>query len=183
MTTTTGPVEKLVKLLADDQRVDERIRSTQAALTLIKKRVSESLAQHYVAFGEPRIQLPEDLMREEQSYERLLQALQDMKSEIAKQIRPVEEQIIQANVDHLRQSFSQESRRLSKCIEEVDDNILACRQYLQEHERIRASLNAINQKLTQLGAEGIEVPDGLDTSDLGGIVRQRIEHLRSQGKI
>ena len=56
-------------------------------------------------------------MREEQSYERLLQALQDMKSEIAKQIRPVEEQIIQANVYHLRQTFQQESRKLSKCLE------------------------------------------------------------------
>ena len=183
MTLASQPLEQLVKLIGDEARVDERIRETQAALALVKRRVSESLAQHYIATREVRIQMPEDLMREEQSYERLLQALQDMKSEIAKQIRPVEEQIIQANVDHLRQSFSQESRRLSKCIEEVDDNILACRQYLQEHERIRASLNAINQKLTQLGAEGIQIPNGLDTSDLGEIVRQRIEHLRSQGKI
>ena len=183
MTTATEPVERLVKLLADDQRVDERIRSTQAALKLVKKRVSESLAQHYITTNEPRIQLSEDLMREEQSYERLLQALQDMKSEIAKQIRPVEEQIIQANVDHLRQTFSQETRRLSKCIEEVDDNILACRQYLQEHERIRSSLQALNQKMTQLGAEGSQIPDGLSTEDIGEIVRQRIDHLRSQGKI
>ena len=91
-------------------------------------------------------------MREEQSYERLLQALQDMKSEIAKQIRPVEEQIIQANVEHLRQTFNQESRRLSKCLEEIDDNILACRQYLQDYERIRSSLYGLNEKLTQLGA-------------------------------
>jgi|SoimicMinimDraft_4_1059732.scaffolds.fasta_scaffold16963_1 primosomal protein N'' len=183
MTLATAPLEQLVKLIGDEALVDERIHETQAALVLVKRRVSESLAQHYIATREVRIQMPEDLMREEQSYERLLQALQDMKSEIAKQIRPVEEQIIQANVDHLRQTFSQESRRLSKCIEEVDDNILACRQYLQEHARIRASLDALNQKLTQLGAEGIQVPDALDTNDLGEIVRQRIEHLRSQGKI
>jgi len=183
MTTATEPVEQLVKLLADDQRVDERIRSTQAALTLVKKRVSEALARHYVATSEPRIQLPEDLMREEQSYERLLQALQDMKNEITKQIRPVEEQIVQANVEHLRQTFSQESRRLSKCLEEIDDNILACRQYLQEHERIRSSLQALNQKLTQLGAESVQLPDGLPTTDLGETVRQRIEDLRLQGKI
>ena len=183
MTTATDPVEKLVKLLADDTRVDDRIRATQAALALAKKRVSESLAQHYIASALPRIQLPEDLMREEQSYERLLQALQDMKSEIAKQIRPVEQQIIQANIDHLRQSFSQESRRLSKCLEEVDDNILACRQYLQEYERIRAGLNMLNEKLIQLGADKLVLPDGLATSDLGEVIRQRIEHLRSQGKI
>lgn len=122
-------------------------------------------------------------MREEQSYERLLQALQDMKNEIAKQIRPVEEQIIQANVDHLRQTFSQESRRLSKCLEEIDDNILACRQYLQDYERVRSSLFALNEKLAQLGAESVQVPDGLPTTDLGDIVRQRIEYLRLQGKI
>ena len=183
MSTALDPVEKLVKLLADDSRVDDRIRATQASLALAKKRVSESLAQHYLASSEPRVQIPEDLMREEQSYERLLQALQDMKSEIAKQIRPVEQQIIQANVDHLRQSFSQESRRLSKCLEEIDDNILACRQYLQDYERIRSGLKMLNEKLIQLGADAIPIPDGLATTDLGEIVRQRIEHLRAQGKI
>ena len=183
MSTATDPVEALVKLLANDSRVDDRIRATQASLALAKKRVSESLAQHYITSSEPRVQLPEDLMREEQSYERLLQALQDMKSEIAKQIRPVEQQIIQANVDHLRQSFSQESRRLSKCLEEIDDNILACRQYLQDYERIRLGLKMLNEKLIQLGGDAIPIPDGLVTSDLGEIVRQRIERLRAQGKI
>src|SRR5262245_15925842 len=183
MNSAPDPVETLVKLLADDNRVDDRIRATQASLALAKKRVSESLAQHYLSTGESRVHLPEDLMREEQSYERLLQALQDMKSEIAKQIRPVEQQIIQANVDHLRQSFGQESRRLSKCLEEIDDNILACRQYLQDYERIRSGLHMLNDKLTQLGADNIPVPDGLVTTDLGEILRQRIDNLRSQGKI
>ena len=183
MSTAPDPVEQLVKLLADDNRVDDRIRATQASLALAKRRVSESLAQHYIASGEPRVHLPEDLMREEQSYERLLQALQDMKSEIAKQIRPVEQQIIQANIDHLRQAFSQEGRRMTKCLEEIDDNILACRQYLQEYERIRAGLKMLNEKLVQLGADAIPIPDGLATNDLGEIVRQRIEHLRAQGKI
>ena len=183
MSLATSPIEKLVKLIADESRLDAKIRDTQAALTVVKKRVSESLALHYISSRESRIQLPEELMREEQSYERLLQALQDMKSEIAKQIRPVEEQIIQANVEHLRQTFSQESRRLSKCLEEIDDNILACRQYLQEFERIRSSLYGLNEKLTQLGAESIPIPDGLPTNDLGEIIRQRIEYLRTQGKI
>lgn len=183
MTIATGPIERLVQLIGKDSLVDARIRETQAALTLVKKRVSESLAQHYMSAREPRIQLPEELMREEQSYERLLQALQDMKNEIAKQIRPVEEQIIQANVEHLRQTFSQESRRLSKCLEEIDDNILACRQYLQDYERIRSALYALNEKITQLGAQAVQVPDGLPTTDLGEIVRQRIDFLRSQGKI
>ena len=106
-----------------------------------------------------------------------------MKTEIARQIRPVEEQIIQANVDHLRQMFNQESRKLNKCLEEIDDNILACRQYLLDYDRIRSSLHGLNEKLSQLGADAIQIPEGLPSLDLGEIVRQRIEHLRSQGKI
>ncbi len=183
MTSMLGPVDRLAKLLVDATRVDEKIYDVTTALSLIKKRVSESLAQHYVAMKDYRFQMPEDLMKEEQSYERLLQALQDMKAEIAKQIRPVEEQIIQANVDHLRQTFNQESRRLSKCLEEIDNNILACRQYLQDYERIRSSLHALNEKLCQLGADAIQVPDGLPSADLGDTVGQRIDHLRSEGKI
>jgi chromosome segregation ATPase len=183
MTISPRPVEHLAKLLADEARLDEKIRETRAALTFVQKRVSESMAQHFMTMAEPRIKMPEDLMREEQSYERLLQALQDMKSEITKQIRPVEEQIIQANVDHLRQSFSQESRRLAKCLEEIDDNILACRQYLQDYERIRSGLQSLNEKLSQLGADSLQIADGLPTVDLGEIIRQRIDHLRSQGKI
>lgn len=183
MNVAIGAVKRLAQLITQDSLVDTRIRDTQAALALVKKRVSESLAQHYISLREPKIQLPEELMREEQSYERLLQALQDMKSEIAKQIRPVEEQIIQANVEHLRQTFSQESRRLAKCLEEIDDNILACRQYLQDYDRIRNSLYSLNEKIAQLGAQSIQVPDGLPTTDLGEIVRQRIDFLRSQGKI
>lgn len=179
----SGPVETLAKLLGDAARIDEKIRDATDALTLIRKRVSESLAQRYVAMKDYRFQMPEDLMKEEQSYERLLQALQDMKTEIAKQIRPVEDQIIQANVDHLRQTFNQESRKLFKCLEEIDENILACRQYLLDYERIRSSLHSLNEKLCQLGAAAIQVPDGLPSADLGEIVRQRIEHLRSEGKV
>ena len=91
-------IQKLAKLLADEARIEEKIRDTKSALSIVQKRVSESLAQHYISMKEPRIQIPEDLMREEESFERLLLALQDMKNEIAKQIRPVEEQIIQANL-------------------------------------------------------------------------------------
>lgn len=183
MTMSTRPVEHLAKLLAEEARLDKKIREARAVLTLVQKRVSECMARHYIAMKQPRIMMPEDLMREEQSYERLLQALQDMKSEITKQIRPVEEQIIQANVEHLRQSFGEESRRLAKCLEEIDDNILACRQYLQDYERIRSGLQSLNDKLAQLGADSLQIADGLPTTDLGEIIRERIDHLRSQGKI
>jgi hypothetical protein len=170
-------------LLADQARIEEKIRDTQAALALVHKRVSQLLAQHYIATKEPRVQIPEDLMKEEESFERLLQALKDMKNEIANQIRPVEEQIIQANVDHLRHTFNQQNRDLCRCLDEIDSRLLACREYVQSYERIRSGLHGLNEKLAELNAEALPVPDALPTFDLGELLHQRIETLRSQGKI
>ena len=182
MTAAPDPVISLANLIGEEERILQKIRDTQAALTLVKKKISESLVQSYSSQG-PKIHMPEDLMNEEQSYERLLQALQDMKNEIAKQIRPVEEQIIHANREHIRQSFTQESQRLSQCLEEIDNNILACRQAMQEYDRIRASLTGLNEKLVQVGSPALQIPDGLPSHDLGDIVKSRIDHLRTQGKI
>lgn len=179
---TTDPIVTLAKLIAEESRIHEKIRDTQAALTLVKKKISESLVQNYTSQG-PRIHMPEDLMNEEQSYERLLQALQDMKNEIAKQIRPVEEQIIHANREHIRVSFTQESQRLNKCLEQIDNNILACRQALDEYNRIRSGLSGLNEKLTQVGSPVMEVPDSLPSHDLAEIVRSRLDHLKANGKI
>jgi chromosome segregation ATPase len=183
MMQVSAAVVKLAKLRADETRMDEQIRDTKEALTLVQKRVSERLAQRYMATNEPRVEIPEDLMKEEESFERLLQALNDMKNEIAKQIRPVEKQIIQTNVEHLRHSFNEDSCNLNKCLESIDDNILGCKQYFQDYERIRSSLSELNEKLSQIGAEPIAVPDILPSSDFGERVQQRLEYLRSQGKI
>ena len=67
MAPVSGPVERLVKLLQDETRIDEKIRDAKTAVSLVRKRVSETLAQHYIATRETRIQVPEDLMKEEQS--------------------------------------------------------------------------------------------------------------------
>jgi hypothetical protein len=44
---------------------------------------------------------------------------------------------------------------LSEYIEEIDDNIFACREYLQDFERIRSGLQMLNEKLIQLGGDAI----------------------------
>ncbi len=174
---------RLAKLRADEARLDEQIEDTQAALKLAQKRVSERLAQRYMATSDPTVEIPEDLMKEEDSFERLLVALRDMKAEITKQIRPVEEQLVQTNIEHLRHSFSEESQSLNKCLEQIDDNILACRRYLQDYERISSALDQLNEKLIQIGAEPVSIPDRLPTNDFGDIVQRRLEVLRSQGKL
>jgi CII-binding regulator of phage lambda lysogenization HflD len=174
---------KLAKLRADESRLDVQIEDTQAALKLAQKRVSERLAQRYTATNDLTLEIPEELMKEEDAFERLLLALRDMKDEITKQIRPVEEQLIQTNLEHLHQSFNEESQNLAKCVSRMDDAILACQQHLQDYQSIVSGLEELNDKLNQIGAEPVTIPDRLPISDFGEILQQRLHYLRSQGKI
>jgi hypothetical protein len=49
MALEAGSIEKLVKLIADEKRVDEKIRDTQAALTLVEKSLGVSgAALHFI---------------------------------------------------------------------------------------------------------------------------------------
>ena len=157
-------------------------RGALAALATIKKKISESLVQSYITHG-TNIDMPEDLMSREQYYERLLLALQEMKREIAQKIRPLELQIIEANREHLRETFEEYTRELSECLVAVDEHILASKQHLEEYDRIRSELQSLNDKLSQLGAIPLDIPPGPTGGDLSDLIRSRLEHLKSQGRI
>ena len=126
MNTLVDSVSSLAKLMADEALAEEKIHASQAALATIKKKISESLVQSYITHG-TNIDMPEDLMSQEQYYERLLLALQEMKREIVK-IHELELQIIEANREHLRETFEEYTRELSECLVAVDEHILASKQ-------------------------------------------------------
>ena len=182
MTTLVDSVGLLAKLVADEALVEEKIHASQAALAAVKKKISESLVQSYITQG-PNINMPEDLMSQEQYYERLLLALQEMKREITQKIRPLELQVIEANREHLHATFDQYTRKLSECLAAIDEHILASRQHLEEYNNIRSVLERLNDKLAQLGALPLEMPVGPTSNDLAEVIRSRLEHLKSQGRI
>lgn len=122
-------------------------------------------------------------MTHQQPYDNILSTLQQMKDEILKQIRPLEEQIIHASIQEIRKSFESESNTLSRCLDQIDDNIIKCNECVKQYGTIRTSLHELNEKMSQLGLEGLPVTDGLVDLDLGEVLKGRIEYLRSQGKI
>ena len=182
MTTLVDSVSSLAKLMADEALAEEKIHASQAALATIKKKISESLVQSYITHG-TNIDMPEDLMSQEQYYERLLLALQEMKREIAQKIRPLELQIIESNREHLRETFEEYTGELSECLAAVDEHILASKQHLEEYDRIRAELQSLNDKLSQLGASPLDIPPGPTGGDLSDLIRARLAQLKSQGRI
>jgi hypothetical protein len=182
MTTLVDSVGTLAKLMADEALAEEKIQASQVALAAVKKNISESLVRSYITHG-PNISMPEDLMSQEQYYERLLLALEEMKRELAQKIRPLQLQIIEANREYLRETFDLNIRRLNRCLEKIDEKTLAFRQHLEEYNSIRSELQILNDKIEQLGAVPLDVPSVPGSGDLGDIITSRLEHLKSLGKI
>ena len=182
MTTLVDSVGALAKLMADEALAEEKIQASQVALAAVKKKISESLVRSYITQG-PNISMPEDLMSQEQYYERLLLALEEMKRELAQKIRPLQLQIIEANREYLRETFDSNIRRLNRCLEKIDEKTLAFRQHLEEYNSIRAELQILNDKIEQLGAVPLDLPSGPESGDLGDMIISRLEHLKSLGKI
>jgi hypothetical protein len=76
-----------------------------------------------------------------------------------------------------------EARRISECIQEIDHRLLDCRKSLEEYSRLRTTLRTINGQLSRLGAETLALADDLPTQDLSEVIRSRIDHFKSTGKI
>lgn len=86
--------------------------------------------------------------------------------------------------DHLVRALQEgEAWRISQCIQDIDHRLLDCRKSLEEYSRLRATLRTINHKLSRLGAEPLKLADELPTQDLSDIIKSRIDHFKSTGKI
>lgn len=178
-----APVEELQNLFNEREEVVKKIVGVEAALTHIKKSVSASLASKFMEPGEGRVEFKEDLMKEEQTYERLLQALRDMQAEIEQRVRPVAEQVIQAEIDRLRTLSERRRNALADCITMIDQSLLSCRVKMTEYHHTKADLQTLNERLAKLGADPIPIPEFLPTENLGDLIMARIENLRAEGKI
>jgi hypothetical protein len=86
--------------------------------------------------------------------------------------------------EHLVRALQEgEAHRISQCIEQIDHRLLDCHKSLEEYRRLHSTLRTINKQLSRLGAETLTVADELPIQDLGEIIRSRIDHFKSTGKI
>jgi ABC-type Fe3+-citrate transport system substrate-binding protein len=76
-----------------------------------------------------------------------------------------------------------EALRLSQCIEQIDNRLVNCRKSLEEYRRLRVALRVINSQLSRLGAEPLSVSDDRVSHDFIEMIRSRIDHFKSSGKL
>jgi len=122
-------------------------------------------------------------MKEEQTHERLLQALGDIQAQIEGHVRPVAKQVIQAEVERLRNLSEQQKSILNDCLIGIDRTILDCQSQMEEYRQRRSDLAALNEQLASLGAEPLPMPNHLPAETLGDLILARVEGLRVEGKI
>jgi len=86
--------------------------------------------------------------------------------------------------EHLMRAFQEgEARQISQCMEGIDLRLLNCHKSLEEYRRLHSTLRLINNQLSRLGAEPLAVAEELRTQDLHEIIKSRIDHFKSTGKI
>jgi len=176
-------IEQLARLLTEEKRLDEKLQETQEVLSTVKKKVSESLVIPYIQKTEGPVPIDESLVRKEQSFERLLQALLDMKRVIQTRIRPIEEEIVQVNIKNLKERYENQKKKLGEVLDTIDQNILDCGELVETSKKFHLELANINEKLSHLGASPLPSQNSPRDGDIGELIRQRIEHLRLQGKL
>ncbi len=176
-------IEELARLLTEEKRLDKKLQETQEVLSTVKKKISKSLVTPYIQKTECPVSIDESLVQKEQSFERLLEALRDMKREIQKRIRPIEEEIVQVNINNLKERYENQKKKLGEALDTIDQTILDCGELVENSKKVHLELADLNEKLSHLGASPLPIKNSPRYGDIGELIRQRIEHLRLQGKL
>jgi hypothetical protein len=122
-------------------------------------------------------------MKEEQAYDRLMRTLRDLQERIEDGVRPMAEKVVQTEIERLRGLSEQQISVLKDCLARIDQSLLNCRVQVDDYRQTRSDLVALNERLANLGAEPVAIPDHFPSENLGDLLLARLEELRAKGKI
>ena len=177
------PTEQLRELLHEQGKVTEKFASLESALNSIRENLSAASSLQGINNAVPHVVMGEHSMKEEPTYERLFRALEDMKAQIEERVRPLAEQVVQAEVERLRDLSQRQKNALEECLTQIDRSILGCRTHVNAYRERRSDLTVVNQQLAKLGAEPMPFPQEISATNFEDIIKARVTGLHSEGKI
>lgn len=113
-----------------------------------------------------------------ESYERLLQELRDIRVQLEERVRPAAQHAMQVEVERLLGLFEERKIRLRDCLAQIDRDLLDCRNHLAEYNDIRTELATANERLINLGAQPLTLPEFPSPGSLVEIMVQRLQSRR-----
>lgn len=174
------PIKQLQSLVDDRGKVLEKISSIHSALgSIVKTTASPQAPSETALAGQDRsIQAAEDRL-----YDRLLQTLHDMQTQIEERVRPLAQQTVEIEVARLREQSKRDQAALLECLARIDQSILSCVERIEEYQSKHSELARLNQRLAVLGAETLPLPDHWSRQNANEMIRARLEELRLKDKI
>ena len=117
-----------------------------------------------------------------QSAERLMDIILQMKINLAH----INETLHQQNFEIRQQVagvFEEESKSLARCLLSIDEKLKDCAVYVDDYQRMHATLSTMRAKLVQLGAEPSALPAALPGDQVEDVIAWRMRELRALGKL
>jgi DNA-binding protein H-NS len=78
--------------------------------------------------------------------------------------------------------FEEQKKGLQDCLSAIDEKLTECAMYIEDYKKLHATLSAMREKLSQLGAEPAPLPPALPADQIEGVIAWRLQELRAQGK-
>jgi exonuclease VII large subunit len=175
------PIEQLQNLLADRDKVLEKISSIHSALGSLR---ADSAAPEPVS-PPASIAQPHKTANpqfEAQGANRLLQCLHDMQAQIEERVRPLAQQAVDNEVARLHEETSHQQASLRDCLAQIDRCIVNCIAQIETYRNQQTILSNLNERIAQLGATPEPLPSSLSLENFSGAIHARIDELRERGK-
>jgi hypothetical protein len=115
-------------------------------------------------------------------YRRLLQALQEMQTQIEQRVRPAVQLVVQNQVDQLRGQSDEKMAALRDCLGQIDRSVVQCLAGLDEYQNRYADLDTINKNLTGLGASPEPLPAKVSAEHLSETISARLTASSQKGR-
>jgi hypothetical protein len=165
------PIRQLQHLLNDPSSLLERI----------------SRIQSVIGSDQPAEPAPTTLADPKETdvppYENLLRMLRDMQTQIDQRVRPLALQAVHEETERLRKLADKEQVAQEECLAGFDRSLAICIERITESRTLRTKLNAINNRLTELGVAAENFRDCKSMGSMSECLQARIEELRHQGKL
>jgi primosomal protein N'' len=113
-------------------------------------------------------------MATEELIERLLNAFQDLKKNFESRPTAWEEHITQSELSYLREIFSDRRNVLAECLMDIDQQIRVSVISVEDYMRIHRIMQMLNERLSELGAEPVALPEGLPGGNVADMIISRI---------
>jgi len=172
------PIKQLQSFLDERGQVLEKISSIHSVLGSLRGDPPSSSTLQPPADTSPEV--PGTVV--DAHYRRLLQALQEMQTQIEQRLRPAVQLVVQTQVDQLLGQSDEKMAALRDCLGQIDRSVLQCLSGLDEYQRGYADLETLNKNLAGLGVSPQPLPDKISVDHLSETIGARLTEMSQKGR-